>query len=94
MKTIMDNDNDMNKKIRIIANSIELVQDKDKIYTTKDLSIEEITAFIENLTQDQFKKLEVFVDNFPSFVITSEAKCVKCGFDHKLRYNEFTSFFT
>lgn len=93
MKTIMDNDNDMNKKIRIIANSIELVQDKDKIYTTKDLSIEEITAFIENLTQDQFKKLEVFVDNFPSFVITSEAKCVKCGFDHKLRYNEFTSFF-
>jgi len=93
MKTIMDNDNDLNKKIRIISSSIEMIQDKDKIYTTKDLTKDELISFVENLTNEQYKKLENFVDNFPSFVITSEAKCTKCGFDHKLRYNEFTSFF-
>jgi hypothetical protein len=94
MKLLMSDEDDITKKVKIISNSIELIQDKDKVYTTKDFSKEELISFIENLTQDQFKKLETFVENFPTFEILSEAKCVKCGFDHKLRYNEFTSFFT
>lgn len=94
MKVIMSDEDEITRKVKIIANSIELIQEKDKVYTNKDFTKEELITFIEGLTQDQFKKLELFVDNFPSFIITSEAKCVKCGFDHKLRYNEFTSFFT
>lgn len=93
MKTILDNESVMNKKINIIANSIEHIVEGENVHTLKDKTKEEIVEFIENLTRDQYKKLEYFVDNFPGFVITAEAKCNKCGFDHKLEYSDFTSFF-
>jgi len=93
MKTILDDDEVLNKKIKIVVSSIEYIQDKDKIYSTKDVSKEELTSFVENLTQDQFRKLEHFVDNFPSFVVTTEATCDKCGYNHRLEYRDFSSFF-
>lgn len=93
MKSIMDNDNVLNKKIRIIAGSIDYIQDRDKVYTSKDVTKEELNAFVEGLTQEQYKRLEEWVDNFPYFVVTSQAKCPKCGYDHELEYREFTSFF-
>jgi hypothetical protein len=93
MKTILDDDAVLNKKIKIVVSSIEYIQDKDKIYSTKDVSKEELTSFVENLTQDQFRKLEHFVDNFPSFVVTTEATCDKCGYNHRLEYRDFSSFF-
>ena len=93
MKKLLDKDNVLNKKINIIVESIEYIQDKEKLYTSKDLTKEEIAQFIEGLTQNQFKAIEKFVDNFPSFVVLAEANCPKCGFQHKLQYKEFTSFF-
>lgn len=93
MKTIMDNDNNLNKKIKIIVGSIDYIQQKDQIHSSKDLTKEEMTAFVEGLTQEQYKRLEQWVDNFPSFVVTTEAVCGKCGFHHHLEYKEFTSFF-
>lgn len=93
MKTILDDEASMNKKIKIIVGSIDYIQDKDKVYSAKDVSKDELTSFVEGLTQEQFRKLEVFVDSFPSFVVTTEAKCDKCGFDHRLEYRDFSSFF-
>lgn len=93
MKTILDNDAIINKKINIISNSIESIIEGENVHSLKDLTKDDITEFIENLTKEQFKKLEVFVDNFPGFVITANAKCNKCGFDHELEYSDFTSFF-
>lgn len=93
MKTILDDEASMNKKIKIIVGSIDYIQDKDKVYSAKDVSKDELTSFVESLTQEQFRKLETFVDSFPSFVVTTEAKCDKCGFDHRLEYRDFSSFF-
>jgi hypothetical protein len=93
MKNIMDNDNILNKKIQVVVGSIEYIKEKEKIYGPKDVSKEELVQFIEGLTQEQFKKFESFIDNFPTFVVTSEAACGKCGFVHHLEYKDFTSFF-
>ena len=93
MKLILENDNVINKKINIIAGSIEMIQDGDNVYTSKDFTKQEIIEFVENLTQEQYRKLEYFVDNFPSFVITSQATCDACGYTHKLEYKDFASFF-
>jgi hypothetical protein len=93
MKTLYDNENDLEKKIKIICGCVEKVIDKDKVYTTKDFTPLELKNFIENLTQEQFKKLQEFIDNFPTFVITGEATCGRCGTNHKLRYDDFDSFF-
>jgi hypothetical protein len=93
MKLILENDNIINKKINIIAGSIEMIQDGDNVYTSKDFTKQELVEFIENLTQEQYRRLEYFVDNFPSFVITSQATCDACGYTHKLEYKDFASFF-
>lgn len=81
------------KKILLIASCVEQIIQKDAVYTTKDFTRNELKEFIEGLTQDQFTKLEKFVDNLPSFHIASSATCDKCGFNHKLKYDDFTTFF-
>jgi hypothetical protein len=93
MKLILDSDTELNKKIHMIVASVDYIQEKEKVYTQKDMTRKEIYDFVEGLTQDQFKKLEIFVDNLPTFVVTAKAKCSKCGFEHNLEYNDFASFF-
>ena len=93
MKMILDNDNIMNKQINIIAGSIEQIVNGQNVYTTKDLTKEEIINFIEGLTKEQYSKLENFINNLPSFEVNSVATCSKCGFEHNLTYSDFTSFF-
>lgn len=94
MKQINDNDNILNKKIAMILGSIEYIQEKDRfLIVGKDITKDELNEFVEGLTQEQFKKLEEFIDNFPVFVIETTAKCGKCGFDHRLEYSDFAAFF-
>lgn len=93
MRKILDSDGDLDKQVHLVAACIDYIQEKDKIHTRKDVTQEELIVFVENLTQGQYEKLSVFVENFPSFVVTAEAKCGKCGFDHKLEYTDFQSFF-
>lgn len=93
MKIMSGKENNLEKKIRIIGGCIEKLIDGDRVYTSKDFTAQEAKDFIEGLTQVQFNKLEEFVDNFPTFVINAEATCNKCGFNHKLKYDDFNSFF-
>jgi hypothetical protein len=88
-----DDDHNLTKKINLIASCVDMIVDGDKVHTRKDVTQEEMIQFVESLTQQQFKKVEYFIDNLPSFVITTQAKCEKCGFEHKLEYDDFTSFF-
>ena len=93
MKRFIENEDVMTKKIKIMASSIDQIIDGDKIFSSKDYTKDQLEQYIERFTEEQFKKLEAFVDNFPSFVILAEGKCPKCKFDHKLEYTDFTSFF-
>jgi len=93
MKMITSSDNILNKKIKMIVECIDMIKDGDNLYTNKDFTKDELTAYVENLTQGQFTMLEEWVDNFPSFVVTSQATCSKCGFVHNLEYKDFSSFF-
>lgn len=93
VKSIYEDGAVMDKKIDLIVASVEYIQEREKVTTLKDMTKQELRDFIENLTNQQFKKLEYFVDNFPTFVITSEAKCEACGTTHNLEYKDFTSFF-
>lgn len=93
MKMITGNESNFQKKIRIISSCIDRIANGDQTYSSKDFSKEELIEFIEGLTSEQFVKLEAFVDNLPSFVIESGGTCPKCGFEHKVKYTDFTRFF-
>lgn len=81
------------KKTKVILNSIEHIYDKKGVYSAKDYSTKELQEFIEGLTEEKYKKLEEWVDNFPTFVVKLIADCPKCGFHHEVRYSDFADFF-
>lgn len=93
MKSILENDTVLNKQLNILAGSIDQIIVGDKIHTSKDFTKQEILEFLEGLTKEQYNKAVEFIENFPSFVIRTTSKCTKCGYDHSLTYDEFTSFF-
>jgi hypothetical protein len=93
MKLISGNENVIEKKIRVMINSVDKIINGDKVYTTKDFTKEELRGFIEGLTNEQYKKLEEFIDNFPEFYIEAKGVCGKCGSNHDVRYTDFTRFF-
>lgn len=93
MKRFNESEDALSKKIKIIVASIDQIIDGDKVLASKDFSREELEEYVEGFTEEQFKKLENYVDNFPSFVIKAQGVCPKCKFEHHLEYTDFTSFF-
>lgn len=85
--------NPVDIKTNIIINSIDYIYDKNGIYSSKDHSKEELKEFVESLTEENYKKMEAFVDNFPTFAVVLEEDCDKCGFHHRVRYTDFNDFF-
>lgn len=93
MKNIYDSDRDIDKKIKYIIASIDKIWQGDEVFDVKDYKKEDLTAFLEGLTEEQFSKLEYFVDNYPEFSVILKKTCSKCGFNHVKRYSEFGDFF-
>jgi T4 bacteriophage base plate protein len=84
---------DMEKKIVLMSKCIEYIYDQDQIYNYKDYTDQELIDFIEGLTEGTYKRLEKWLENFPSFFIAATAPCDKCGFNHSISYDKFQSFF-
>lgn len=92
MKRIESN-NSVDIKTSLIAESIESIYDEKGVYKSDDYTYEQLKDFVEGLTEEKFKTLEKFVDNFPTFVVEISEKCTKCGFEHNVRYKDFYDFF-
>lgn len=93
MKMLATKEDNLTKKIKIICACIERLFDGEQMYTPKDYSKEEFEAFIESMTEEQFKKLDAFINTLPSFVVVADHQCPKCGTKHHIEYKDFTSFF-
>lgn len=93
IKLLNNDDDSLEKKIKIIAASIDNIFMNGSYHSNKDLTPEEIQSFIENLTQEQFNKLSEYVSNFPSFYVSGKGNCTKCGQSHEVRYKDFVRFF-
>lgn len=85
---------DIDKKTHIIVSSIDFIYDKTGMHSHKDYTPDELKDFVENLTEENYKKLEYYVDRFPTIAGKIEADCPKCKFHHNVRYTEFYDFFT
>lgn len=94
IKSLEDDKTPIDKKTNLIINSIDYIYDKKTRYTTKDFTKGELKKYIEGLTEEHYKKLEKFVDNFPTFVTKFDVTCSKCGYHHNVRYTDFEPFFT
>lgn len=66
----------------LIVECIDYIYDTDNVYAAAEQSREELEDFINNLTQDQFAKIQEFFETMPKLEKTIEFKCPVCGFDH------------
>lgn len=85
--------NEIDQVTNTIVNSIDYIYDAKGQYSWKDYSKDELKNFVEELTEENYKKLQTYVENFPTFLVKMEATCNKCGFHHTVRYSDFYDFF-
>jgi hypothetical protein len=90
---LQDLDNATDIAFELIIECIEYIYDEDNLYYAHETPREELMAFLESLTKDQFEKIEEFVENLPKLKKEIEVTCKKCGFNHKIKVEGLESFF-
>tara|TARA_B110000037_G_C17055539_1_gene479610 strand:- start:79 stop:801 length:723 start_codon:yes stop_codon:yes gene_type:complete len=79
--------------VGVIAGCVEMIYQDEDIFNTSDHTISEVKDFIENLTQDQFGKINDFFEDMPEAAANCKIQCRKCGFEKDMRVSGITDFF-
>ena len=85
--------NDVDQILNIVTNCVDYIYDADSIYYRKDISDEELSEFIENLTQKQFAKVQEFFETVPAIKKELDFKCNKCHYEEKIMVEGIQNFF-
>lgn len=84
---------DIEKLMHILLNCVDYVYDKDNIYYGKDIPKKELQEFIENLTREQFAKIQNFFDTMPKISKKVHFGCSKCGYKEDIVIEGIQNFF-
>jgi hypothetical protein len=93
IKDSVDMDNITEVTFNMLAQSIEYVYDGEQFHYAEEVPVEELVEFIEQLSQEQFEKLEKFFNSIPKLFKKIDITCSKCGFEHHLDVEGLESFF-
>jgi hypothetical protein len=78
---------------KLVAASIDYIYDNDAVYHSKDQTEQELMDFINNLTSEQFGKIQSFFDTMPKMTHTINYNCPVCNKAHKVVLEGMESFF-
>jgi hypothetical protein len=77
----------------MIAQSIEYIYDGEQFYYGHEAQPGEMLEFVEGMNQEQFSKVEKFLENLPKLKEDVNITCSKCGFNHTIEVEGLESFF-
>lgn len=77
----------------VIAEAIDYVYDNEQIYHIKEQSKAEVKEFIDNLTSEQFERLQKFFETMPKLTHTLDFNCPVCGKHNSVKLEGLDSFF-
>jgi hypothetical protein len=77
----------------IIFDCVDSIYDEDSVYPATEQSKEELEEFINNLTQEQFKKIQQFFETMPKLEKAIEFDCPVCKHHHKHTVKGLSGFF-
>lgn len=77
----------------IVISCIEYIYTPDEVFYAKEQTNEELTNFLENLTSEQFAKIQQFFETMPKIRQEVEYTCPVCGREHKKYLEGISSFF-
>ena len=89
---IMSGTSLMDSSMDVLIKSIESIYDKDNVY--EDFTKEELNEFLENLSNEDFKKLNKFFSTMPTLKHDVEWTCPECGKTEKITLQGLQSFFS
>ena len=84
---------EVEKLMLILSKCVEYVYDAENLYYSKDIQPEELKDFIENLTGEQFAKIQQFFDNIPKISKKVNFGCSKCGYQEDIVIEGLQNFF-
>ena len=77
----------------VIAGSIDYIYQGEEIFYAKEQSHDELIQFLNNLTSDQFLKVQKFFETMPRIKKEVEYTCPVCGKHHHKVLEGLQSFF-
>lgn len=78
---------------KTVVKLIDYIYDSTEMYHAKDQTEKELVEFLENLTQDQFKKIQNFFETMPKLSKAVSYDCPVCGHHHDKVVEGLNSFF-
>jgi hypothetical protein len=88
----LDEDN-LDKIFDVVALSVDYIYQGDEIFYAKEQKHEEVLQFLNNLTSDQFLKIQSFFATMPRIKKQIEYTCPVCQKQHKKMLEGMQSFF-
>ena len=92
VKRLDKSDLSIEDMFRLIIDSIEYIYDDNEIYYTKEQTKEELIEFVNNLTQEQFSKIQSFFETMPKLRQRVTYNCPVCGAPHNKYIEGIESF--
>lgn len=77
----------------VIAGSIDFIYQGDEIFYGKEQKHEELVQFLNNLTSEQFVKVQKFFDTMPKIKKEVDYECPVCKKQHHVSLEGLQSFF-
>ena len=77
---------------KLISTSIESIYTKNQVISTKDKSLEEVEAFLNNLPKNMFEKIAEFFSDLPA-VIYEDEFTTPTGKKIPIYVRDFNNFF-
>ena len=78
---------------KILVDCIDYIYDKESVYYSKDVPLQEIEEFVDNLQQKDLEKFKAFFDTMPEIKKDVHFKCPKCGYEEEMSIRGMQNFF-
>jgi len=91
--TISRKDMSSDDAFAFLVSSIESIYDQQTVIPTKDVPLEEVNAFVDDLTNTQVEKIDAFFSTMPKLETTIMFKCPKCAYEEELTVRGLDNFF-
>jgi len=84
---------DMDQSFEVIGSCIDKIYDNEEVWSTSDVSDQEVKEFLEQLNSSQFKEIEKFFSTMPKLSHTIDVKNPKTKKKSKVTLEGLSSFF-
>lgn len=84
---------DLDRLFEVVADCVDFIYQGDEIYHSNEIDRKELMQFLNNLTTDQFVKLQSFFITMPKMKKEVQYTCPVCKTEHKRTLEGIQSFF-